>query len=239
MKQHEAVIQTLEKLGGQATLVELYTEVMKVKGCKWATRTPFASIRRIVQTRPEIFKVRPGLWALHSYKAKLGLTEARGKLAEVNEQSHSYYQGLLVVIGNLRDLATFVPNQDKNRLFVQTPLGDLRTLQAIPRFSHEPLIKRAETIDVLWFNERLMPHSLYEVEHSTDIQNSLLKFYNLRDFSARLVIVAHESRQNEFEHKRRYGALAEVKDRVKFLSYDSLVKMYEYEVLKSKQTFVV
>jgi hypothetical protein len=57
MKQHEAVIIALEKLGGQATLADLYRETMKVEGCKWETKTPFASIRRIVQQRPEIFKV--------------------------------------------------------------------------------------------------------------------------------------------------------------------------------------
>ena len=61
MKQHEAVIQTLERLGGKATLAQLYREVMKIDDCKWGTKTPFASIRRIVQTRSEIFKVRPGL----------------------------------------------------------------------------------------------------------------------------------------------------------------------------------
>ena len=31
MKQYEAVIHTLERLGGQATLAELYREVMKIK----------------------------------------------------------------------------------------------------------------------------------------------------------------------------------------------------------------
>jgi hypothetical protein len=45
MKQHEAVIQTLERLGGQATFAVLYREVMKIKNCKWETKTPFASIR--------------------------------------------------------------------------------------------------------------------------------------------------------------------------------------------------
>ena len=72
MKQYEAVIQTLERLGGQATLAELYREVMKVEDCKWETKTPFASIRRIVQVRPEIVKIRPGLWALRSYQDQLG-----------------------------------------------------------------------------------------------------------------------------------------------------------------------
>ena len=121
MKQYEAVIQALETLSGQATLAELYIETVKIKDCKWGTKTPFASIRRIVQTRPEIFRVRPGLWALQSYKKRLGLRE-RGKESTTEyELSHSFYQGMLVIIGNLRGLSTFVPNQDKNKLFVKKP----------------------------------------------------------------------------------------------------------------------
>jgi hypothetical protein len=38
MKQHEAVIIALEKLGGQATPADLYQETMKVEGCKWETK---------------------------------------------------------------------------------------------------------------------------------------------------------------------------------------------------------
>jgi len=92
MKQYEAVIQTLEKLGGQATLAQLYREVMKVAGCRWGTKTPFASIRRIVQTRFEIFKVCPGLWALRSHKERLNLLEESDAPLPVEavEQTHSY-----------------------------------------------------------------------------------------------------------------------------------------------------
>ncbi len=61
MKQYEAVILTLEKLGGVATLGQLYQEVLKIEDCKWNTKTPFASIRRIVQTNENIFKIKPGL----------------------------------------------------------------------------------------------------------------------------------------------------------------------------------
>ena len=50
MKQHEAVIIALEKLGGTALLGDLNLETMKIKDCEWKTKTPFASIRRIVQT---------------------------------------------------------------------------------------------------------------------------------------------------------------------------------------------
>ena len=41
-----------------------------------------------------------------------------------------------------------------------------------------------------------MPHSLFEIEHSTDIQNSLLKFNDLQDFYSRMVIVADTVKQN-------------------------------------------
>ncbi len=242
MKQYEAVIQTLEKLGGQATLAELYHEVMKIKECKWGTKTPFASIRRIVQIRPEIFKVRPGLWALHSYQAKLNLTEYadnRSLSPHAIEQSHSYYQGMLVTIGNLRGFSTFVPDQDKNKLFVNRQLKELRVLQNIPLFSYDNIIKRSSTIDVIWFNTRKLPNSLFEIEHSTDIQNSLLKFYDLQDFFTRMVIVADENRLAEFEHKVRYSAFEEIKNRVNFLGYNTLVKQYEYEILKSTQRFAI
>jgi len=242
MKQHEAVIQTLERLGGQATLAELYREVMKIKNCKWGTKTPFASIRRIVQTRPEIFKVRPGLWALRSYQSKLGLIEQTNdkRLSpEAIEQGHSYYQGLLVVVGNLRGFATYVPNQDKNKLFVNKPLQELRLLQKLPAFSHDYLVKRSGSIDVIWFNSRQMPNSFFEVEHSTDIQNSLLKFHDLQDFYVRMIIIADEKRRTGFEEKIKRSAFNEIKDRVKFLGYNTLVKQYEYEILKSGQEFVI
>ena len=242
MKQHEAVIQTLERLGGQATLAELYREVIKLKDCKWETKTPFASIRRIVQIRPEIFKVRPGLWALRSYQDNLGLieqTDDKRFSPEVIEQGHSYYQGLLVVVGNLRGFATFVPNQDKNKLFINKPLHELWSLQKLPAFGHDSLVKRSGSIDVIWFNNRQMPNSFFEVEHSTDIQTSLLKFYDLQDFYVRMIIIADEKRRVGFEEKIKRSAFNEIKDRVKFLGYNTLVKQYEYELLQSNQDFVI
>jgi hypothetical protein len=239
MKQHEAVIMALEKLGGQATLADLYRETMKVEDCKWGTKTPFASIRRIVQQRPEIFKVRPGLWALKSYQKKLGLVENADKDKGQTAQNHSYYQGILLAIGNLRGYKTFSPNQDKNRLFVNQPLKDVRTLQEIPQFSYEEFTRRCSTVDVVWFNDRLMPKSLFEVEHSTDFQNSLIKFSDLQDFYTRMIIVADDNRKREFTQKMQSTVFGEISSRVDFLGYESLVKQYEMDLLKSSQTFSV
>jgi hypothetical protein len=240
MKQYQAVISALENLGGQATLALLYHHTMQIPGVKWGTKTPFASIRRIVQVRPEIFKVRPGLWALESYRQTLGLPEPRGKREEsqgTNEASHSYYQGLLTMIGNLRGFSTFVPNQDKNHLCLRRSLAELRSLQELPEFSYPELTRRVGTVDVTWFNERHMPHSLFEVEHSTDIQNSLLKFSELQDFSARMVIVASAARKREYQAKSQHRAFKEIAERVAFYDYESLARDYEHEAVRSSEGF--
>ena len=103
MKQYEAVIKVMEKNGGYATLGFLNQHVLKVDGCKWATKTPFASIRRIVQDERFFFKIQPGLWALKSQRDKLPPEifpeKGQGK-AKKEEYSHTYYQGLLVEVGN-------------------------------------------------------------------------------------------------------------------------------------------
>ena len=150
--------------------------------------------------------------------------------------NHSYYQGLLLEIGNLKKMDTFIPNQDKNKNFINKKLGDLRSLEKVPKFSYPKIVNRTSTIDVIWFNNRFsddkevkLPHSFFEVEHSTDIQNSLLKYNDLQDFYTEMFIVADEIRKKEFEKKIRYSAFKDLKvnNRVKFLSYNRLVELYE------------
>ena len=247
MTQAQAVIETIDKLGGIATLNQINQHVFEVDDCVWKTKTPFASVRRIVQQTKGIYKIKPGLYALETYRKQLeqdGITvqtEKNKNSEEVKAFNHSYYQGLLLEIGRMRHLDTFVPNQDKNKMFIKTPLGEIRTLQAIPQYSYADLVERSSTIDVIWFNDHRMPHSFYEIEHSTDIQNSLLKFNDLKDFSARMVIVADEKRHAEFGSKMNYAAFNVLREnkRVEFLSYESLDKQYEQELQKQQMDFIV
>ena len=67
-----------------------------------------------------------------------------------------------------------------------------------------------------------MPSSCFEVEHSTDISNSLLKFVELQDFHTKFRIVADRRRQREFLQKMRYRAFSAVSDHLRFISYDEL-----------------
>ena len=244
MKQYEAVIQALETLGGVATLGQLYQEVFKIADCEWKTRTRFASIRRIVQTNREIYKVQRGLYALVKCKKQLEssgvveTTDANKDSKELQLFTHGHYQGMLLTIGNLYGLKTFAPSQDKNRLFGSQKLGCVRSMDKLPEFGYAPLVKRSSTIDTIWFNLRQMPHSFFEVEHSTDIQNSLLKYLDLQDFNARMFIVADASRKQSFLDKLKFEAFRQLReeDRVKFLSYDELEKSYHCAIEKSSLT---
>jgi len=239
MKQYEAVIQTLERLGGVATLGQLNQEVFKIADCEWKTKTRFASIRRIVQTNEEIYKVQRGLYALKKCRKQLessGIvqsTKANEGSKEVQAFTHGHYQGMLLTIGNLRGLETFAPNQDKNRKFGSQKLGAVRTLDELPHFGYDTFVKRSSTIDTIWFNSRKMPDSFFEVEHSTDIQNSLLKFLDLLDFNSRMFIVADASRKESFCEKLGFEAFQKLraeKGRVQFLSYGELEKWYNQAI---------
>ena len=247
MTQAKAVIETIEKLGGIATLNQINQHIFEIEDCVWKTKTPFASVRRIVQQTNGIYKIKPGLYALETHRKQLeqdGITvqtEKNKNCEEVKSFNHSYYQGLLLEIGRMRKLDTFVPNQDKHKKFLTTPLGEIRTLQSIPQYSYSKLVERSATIDVIWFNCNHMPHSFYEVEHTTDIQNSLLKFNDLQDFYARMVIVADEKRFSEFACKLEYAAFNTLRTnkRVAFLSYESLDKQYEQELQKQQMDFLL
>lgn len=215
----------MREQGGFATLRHLYGTL---DFSTWKTKTPEASVRRIVQDSKDIFRIRPGLWALE---------EARTQVLQLfhldlgNQQSedfftHAYYQGLLAEIGKIKGFTTFVPSQDKNRLFLGKPLKDVSDMTTIPPFTYEKLLRKARTIDVVWLNGRDMPCDFYEVEHTTDIKNSLSKFFELQDFYSNFYIVADESREKEFKDKLGYSLYTPIRDRVRFLSYHRVITRY-------------
>ena len=220
------MIETLRSIGGYATLRRL-NELVDFS--TWATKTPEASVRRIVQNSHEIFKIQPGLWALEEMR---DVVLRRFEIKPGNKKSeevftHGYYQGLLVEIGKFRRLTTYVPAQDQNRLFIDKKLGEITDTTELPDFTYDDLKRRARTIDVIWFNERNMPSDFYEVEHTTDIKNSLTKFYELQDFNAGFFIVADASRKKEYEDKLHVSMFSPIENRVRFLNYKQVVDLYE------------
>lgn len=219
--QVDDIIETMQKNGGYATLAYLN---QNVDTSTWRTKTPFESIRCFLQRRNEFFKIQPGLWALtdsrESVLKKFQIKEIGKEHTEVF--THAYYQGLIVDIGNMKQQKTYVPSQDKNKLFLDKKLGEISTMTDIPDFTYQKITNRARTIDAIWFNEREMPSAFYEVEHSTNIINSLNKFFELQDFRAKFFIVADKKRKNEFYDKINRSIYLPIKSLVDFVDYETL-----------------
>lgn len=221
MTQVEQVVGALEECGGYATFSELNQHV---DTSAWRTKTPAASIRGIVQTHPKLFyRIVPGQWGLVSQRR---IIEGAGADCRNREYTHGYYQGLLVDIGNAEEYKTFVPAQDRNREYQHRKLGDFATLPKIYDFANKRLMRKAKTVDAIWFNAREMPHSFFEVEHTTDIQNSLDKFFELQDFNSRFFIVAARERLRRFEYLLSWSRYAEIRKRVKFYDYEKLQRYH-------------
>lgn len=223
--QEYQVIEALRKEGGFATLRRL-NEIVDFS--TWKTKTPEASVRRIVQDSQSVFRIQPGLWALKDCREKV---LEKFKINEGNRESeeqfsHGYYQGLLVEIGKFRKRMTYIPFQDKNRMFLDKHLGEVADTYTLPLFTYDSLLRKARTVDVIWFNERQMPSDFYEVEHTTDIKNSLSKFYELQDFFSKFYIVANICRKEEFNDKISVSMYNSIKSRVQFLDYERVVAMH-------------
>ncbi len=226
LTQEQQVIEAMRKEGGYATFRRL-NEIMDFS--TWKSKTPENSVRRIVQESPYIFKIQPGLWALEEYRdavlKKFKLKTGDHKSEE--QFTHGYYQGLLVKTGQFLHQLTYVPAQDKNRMFLDQKLADISDTTDLPSFTYSKILRKAKTVDVIWFNEREMPSKFFEVEHTTDIKNSLTKFYELQDFNSGFYIVADEHRRNEFDDKLHASIFKSIEERVKFLDYEKVVKRFE------------
>lgn len=223
--QEKQVIEALRKEGGYATLRRL-NEILDFS--TWKTLTPHASIRRIVQLSKDIFRIQPGLWALEEVREDV-LKKFNIKIGDKRSEeqfSHSYYQGLLIEIGRFRNHKTYIPPQDQHHLFLEKELGEMADFDLIPPFTYSDLLRKARTVDVIWFNERTMPSHFYEVEHTTDIKGSLSKFYELQDFYSSFYIVASQHREPEFKDKLNASIFSPIKDRVRFLTYDKVAALY-------------
>lgn len=223
--QEYQVIEALRREGGFATLRRL-NEIVDFS--TWRTKTPEASVRRIVQNSSSVFRIQPGLWALEECRAQV-LRKFQIKDGDQHSEErfgHGYYQGLLVEIGQYLHKKTYIPPQDKNRMFLDKHLGEVADTYMLPPFTYDSLLRKARTIDVIWFNEREMPSEFYEVEHTTDIKNSLSKFYELQDFYAKFFIVADKCRKEEFCDKISVSLFSPIKSRVRFLDYGRVADMY-------------
>ena len=227
-RQKDFVLKAFKKIGPMATLGELYD---KTDISKLGIKTLFATIRRILQTNSEFFKIQPGLCGLSSQKNEILKKICIKNTTKIvdNKFTHTYYQGLITEIGNLRNYQTYIPSQNKNKIYIDKQLFYSAKMTKIYDFTYPGILKFAKTVDVIWFNDRKMPDSFFEVEHTTDFKNSINKFFELQDFRANFYIVTKKERKKEFENIINSSIYLPIKKPVKFAAYESIVKQFEFQ----------
>lgn len=232
-RQADIVEETLKQLGGYATLNDLYN---RIDTSRWGTKTPRATIRRILQKDPQgrFFRIRPGLWGLAQQRDKILRKLRIDEEASPDEQQrfdHTYYQAILLEIGNALDYRTTVAYQDKSRIFAGRRLSEISSLSDFPRFTYEVLVRKARSVDVIWFKEYgdscLFPALFFEIEHTTDFNRSLIKLGDFGFLAAKFCIVAARRREEEFRRTLRQEVFRPLRERVEFLTYEELEEDYE------------
>ncbi len=155
MTQREAVIFALQELGGYATLGDIYRLALQAPNCHWGTKTPQATIRRILQIDSStFFKIRPGLWGLKEKEEEILSSLNIGHEAteeQIQRFDHTYYQGLPAEWGMLKRYQIHIPAQDRNKKYLKTNLGSL-SIDKIPPFTYQSLVEKARYVDVIWFS---------------------------------------------------------------------------------------
>lgn len=227
----ESIKLAIIDLGYIATLKQIYEIAPSYK--KFAGLTPHKTINERVQRDEQFYKIKAGLYGLREYLDKLP-NEYNPNVKKTKEEeiiiNHSYIQGLLIEIGNINGFQTFTP--DKNSTFLAKKLGEISTKQEIPIFTFEQIIQSAKYIDVIWFNERNFPNSIFEIENSTNFRNSLVKFVELQDFNTSMTLIApkDDSKIRKFQQEIEKSAFASIKNKVKFFDYEYVEKLYNHQI---------
>lgn len=231
----EAIEQAIIQNGYIATLKEIYQIAPTLK--QFNGLTPDRTINERVQRDKRFVKLKPGLYGLKNYLEKLP-DEFNPKIsktqADEDKITHAYIQGMLLEIGNINGFKTFAP--DKSGRFTSKKLCDIMTLKEIPKFTYEHILQSTRFIDVIWFNDRNFPNSIFEVENSTNFRNSLVKFVELQDFTTSMIMIAPNERSkiNKYNQEIEKSAFAAIKDRVKFFNYDKIIGLYNSQIAASK-----
>ncbi|GBC96701.1 hypothetical protein HRbin16_02510 [bacterium HR16] len=234
MRWSDLIENIMQANGGTASLNLLYAragEYRQLPSGDWRKTLRGVLYRDVKQGR--FVKVGLGVYALpgavqqqeSAYQYALRGEPVQNYLRRQSEV-HSIIQGMLVEIGNFLDYHTYTA--DPNRTFDGKRLGDLCRLRQIPDFTYPDMKKRVARCDVIWFSRSAHPFPKYvfEVEATTDFQNSMLKMYELREFETQLVLVASEAKYHLYEQRLSQEPFASIRDKFRFRSFELVAKFY-------------
>ncbi len=225
----EAIEKVMLDNGYFAPLKLLYREIWKFKDrSKITGKTPDYTIQERVQRDKRFTKIGLGVYALTKYLEKLPKQIEPKNKKEQTVRRHVEVQGMLLEIGNFKSEVKDTYTNDKKWVFQNKTLGSLATLDLVPMFTYEKIIKESASFaDVIWFNGRGFPFKIFEVEHSTDFRDAFIKFMELQDFITEFYCVSSEDRKIKFEREKSKIAFKPLTSRLKFLTYEQVESDYQ------------
>ncbi len=220
--------------GGSASLSFLYQNAHKYKKLPagdWQKTLRGVLYREVKRGR--FIKVGLGVYGLptfsvesSAYSSAVGGGEPVRFITNTKDP-HSTVEGMLIELGNLYQFLTYTSN--KNKIFDGKRLSSIESLQDIPDFTYKELVRDVRRADVIWFLKRpthICPKYIYEVEHTTDFINSILKMFQLKDFDSKFILTSWQSRKEIFDERIRHEPFNLIKSKFAFRSFELISELY-------------
>ena len=230
----EAIEQVMLHNGYFAPLKLVYREIWKYKDkSKITGLTPDRTIQERVQRDERFTRIGLGVYALTKHLDKLPRIIPPKTEPEKKERMHARIQGMLIEIGNNKTEVEDTYTSDKKWIFENKPLGSLATLSEVPLFTYETIIKQTvRFFDVIWFNKRKFPLTIFEVEDSSNFRDALVKFMELQDIRTMFYCVSPSDREGKFRKELSKNAFEPLINRCEFASYEQVENDYNLAISK-------
>jgi len=164
------------------------------------------------------------------------------KIEEIKQdpiRMHSYMEGMCIEIGNFLNLDTYTA--DPNAKYNNLPLSSIATLDKLPPFTYEDILKTTKKIDVLWFNDKgfLFPKRAIEIVDSIGtLDGSLKRTFQLIEFNLDFYILCKSDHINKVELELSREPYKRVRHRYKVCSYDAIEEIYNSPISSQKNEFL-
>lgn len=227
MTKVEAIQQVMIECGGTATLNDIYQRIEKYYPSVKETNDWQAGIRgvlyREIRNNRLFKKIGLSIYALLDYK------EETKPVSKDKVRMHSFIEGVCVEIGNFQNYHTYTA--DPSVLYRDNiRLSQVVSLQQVPSFTYDEVIKEVKRIDVVWFNKKglLYPQKVFEVVDSIGTLNGAFnRSLQLDQFKTEFYIVAPEKHREKFNQTINLRPYDAYKEQFRFINYDEIQELYE------------
>jgi len=138
--------------------------------------------------------------------------------------THEEAEGLLLEVGNLLGFDTYVSSRDRSKPYKDKTLGEIATLQEIPEFTFRSTLEIVREIDVIWFRPEGYPECCFEVEHTTNVRDGLLRLFQISPLRGiKFFIIAPSETFSKFQTEISRMPFTRIRDRYNFKSYQELL----------------